>query len=315
MGEVGLNKVRTVERRGQFNSRRDVYLAKDNMPVWWDIAPGDESGFHTNWRIRHVGPVTLIENSTGACVGRRRSAELSDEDGQFICLTVTLQGRLLARQDGRELFLEAGDIYLWDKGNPIFTETFDHATTRTMWVDKTRLLRYLLHSDIGMQKIDRRNPMVPMLHYQLNEIHQVADRLDRLQLSRITNSIVETLSGCLPQAEPQMSSSDTVFQLVVESIENRLDDIDLSIGSLANELNISDRTIRRACSAKSTTFSTMLRERRLDHVRDLLTRPEAPNLSLTNVAIEYGFYDLPHFSREFKRRFGTSPNAFRKGLI
>jgi transcriptional regulator GlxA family with amidase domain len=33
--------------------------------------------------------------------------------------------------------------------------------------------------------------------------------------------------------------------------------------------------------------------------------------SLTDIAIEAGFYDLPHLDKVFRQRFGTSPYAFR----
>jgi len=51
-----------------------------------------------------------------------------------------------------------------------------------------------------------------------------------------------------------------------------------------------------------------VRELRLKRAHALLV---AGKLSLTAVAVESGFYDLPHFDKAFRRRLGTSPRTFR----
>jgi AraC-like DNA-binding protein len=53
-----------------------------------------------------------------------------------------------------------------------------------------------------------------------------------------------------------------------------------------------------------------------DYVRDLrLKRAQelmrASRLSLSAIALEAGFYDLPHFNKAFRHRFGMSPTQFR----
>ena len=54
-----------------------------------------------------------------------------------------------------------------------------------------------------------------------------------------------------------------------------------------------------------------------DYVRDLRLK-EANHLlldsglSTTAVAVEAGFYDLPHFDKNFCQRFDLSPNEFRR---
>lgn len=37
------------------------------------------------------------------------------------------------------------------------------------------------------------------------------------------------------------------------------------------------------------------------------------HLSLTSIAVQCGFYDLPHLNKAFRRRFGVSPYRFRHG--
>ncbi len=59
--------------------------------------------------------------------------------------------------------------------------------------------------------------------------------------------------------------------------------------------------------ATGQPFSHYVRELRLARAKELLT---TTGLSLTEVALEVGFYDLPHFDKVFRRRFGISPTEF-----
>jgi len=57
-----------------------------------------------------------------------------------------------------------------------------------------------------------------------------------------------------------------------------------------------------------TPLRTYIRELRLKRAHALLMHG---TLSLTSVAVESGFYDLPHFDKAFRRFLGISPRAFR----
>jgi AraC family transcriptional regulator len=87
------------------------------------------------------------------------------------------------------------------------------------------------------------------------------------------------------------------------------------------------RTLARAVglspSYLSRTFRTVvgiplrtyLRDRRLDRAQELLQ--DSSGSSLTEVALDAGFYDLPHFDKAFRARFGMPPSEFvrRRQLV
>jgi AraC-like DNA-binding protein len=56
------------------------------------------------------------------------------------------------------------------------------------------------------------------------------------------------------------------------------------------------------------SLRTYVRNLRLQRASDLLL---GSMLSVTAVAVECGFYDLPHLDKAFRRRLGMSPHAFR----
>jgi AraC-like DNA-binding protein len=66
----------------------------------------------------------------------------------------------------------------------------------------------------------------------------------------------------------------------------------------------------------SRTFHAVAGISLRDYVRDLRLRRaqelmRGSRLSLSAIALEAGFYDLPHFNKAFRHRFGMSPTHFR----
>jgi AraC-like DNA-binding protein/CheY-like chemotaxis protein len=66
----------------------------------------------------------------------------------------------------------------------------------------------------------------------------------------------------------------------------------------------------------SHTFHAVVGMPLRDYIRDLRLRRAhelllTSTLPITSIAFEAGFYDLPHFDKAFRQRFGTSPQAYR----
>jgi AraC-like DNA-binding protein len=83
----------------------------------------------------------------------------------------------------------------------------------------------------------------------------------------------------------------------------------VSLGELARIAALSrshlSRTFRGAVGIPLRAY---VRNLRLDRAQQMLAR--SPGTSLTEVALEAGFYDLPHFDKAFRERYGVSPSEF-----
>lgn len=85
----------------------------------------------------------------------------------------------------------------------------------------------------------------------------------------------------------------------------------LSMASIAESLNITERTLRRSLAAAGHTFSA-LRDKTLQRrASDLLRQSE---LSISDIAVEIGFSDLREFRRAFQRWTGMNPSQLRRTL-
>jgi AraC-like DNA-binding protein len=83
----------------------------------------------------------------------------------------------------------------------------------------------------------------------------------------------------------------------------------LTLANLARVLAVSPRQLQRAYEEIGlTTFDAHLRSVRLRNAADLLAHQP---LTVTDVARLVGYRQPSHFVKAFRRRYGTTPGAFR----
>jgi AraC-like DNA-binding protein len=81
-----------------------------------------------------------------------------------------------------------------------------------------------------------------------------------------------------------------------------------SLPALAQELQISPRTLTRKLEAEGCTFSALVEERRCEDAKELLSQPE---LRISDVAIKLGYADAANFTRAFRKWMGLTPSEYR----
>ncbi|UZR27232.1 AraC family transcriptional regulator [Methylococcus mesophilus] len=85
----------------------------------------------------------------------------------------------------------------------------------------------------------------------------------------------------------------------------------LSVDEVARALNISRRYFFDLMDETGESFTEMLNRLRLERARRLLEDPKYLNLGIADIAFDSGFSDISYFYRQFRRRFGEAPGAFR----
>lgn len=107
------------------------------------------------------------------------------------------------------------------------------------------------------------------------------------------------------------STRSCILREILQLIDRDLGDSGLSPQSIANRLSISVRYVHKLFATKGTTCAAYILTRRLDQVRhDLIANPREP---IATLAIRWGFNEVGHFNRVFKRRFGYTPSSVRRG--
>jgi AraC-like DNA-binding protein len=94
-------------------------------------------------------------------------------------------------------------------------------------------------------------------------------------------------------------------------IDGNLANAALSAVSVAATLGVSTGYLQHAFQETGTTVGGYIRLRRLERCRDDLADPLRAGEHVGEIAMRWGFADMPHFSRAFKQQFGLSPRAHR----
>ena len=82
-----------------------------------------------------------------------------------------------------------------------------------------------------------------------------------------------------------------------------------TVAAMANAAHMSRRHFfRQFVKAFGTPPTQFILHKRLDRAAELLTHP---NLRITDAAFDCGFTDSNYFTRQFVKRYGMSPRAFR----
>ncbi|TNC80609.1 MAG: AraC family transcriptional regulator [Oleiphilus sp.] len=81
------------------------------------------------------------------------------------------------------------------------------------------------------------------------------------------------------------------------------------IESVASQLSITSRTLRRKLTREGSSFQQLKDHARRDHAINLFEQRE---LTIADIAVNVGFTEVSTFSRAFKQWTGVSPSTYRK---
>ena len=97
----------------------------------------------------------------------------------------------------------------------------------------------------------------------------------------------------------------------MQFVDSHIEDAALSPAHVARALGISVGYLHRLFQSVEASVSGYIRERRLARCREDLASALHAGEHITEIALRWGFTDLPHFSRAFRLQFGLTPRDYR----
>ena len=89
-------------------------------------------------------------------------------------------------------------------------------------------------------------------------------------------------------------------------MKDHLSDADLSLARISKDQNVSVRTLARLFADIGATPMGWLQSQRLSSAYSAIAEKKVE--SVTEAAFSFGFNDLSHFGRVFKKTYGHAPN-------
>ncbi|MDI3324090.1 helix-turn-helix domain-containing protein [Pontibacterium granulatum] len=164
----------------------------------------------------------------------------------------------------------------------------------------------------------------PFFQEPLNEFIAPIEPTDRVQQRLELNQIYDTLASNASTAARVTQLDSWLMHLLERSVgvsselHKALDWLDNQtlqpITSLSEQINLSQRQLERLfkqwVGISPKHYSRLLR---VNHARSTL-RDASGTLSLTEAALNAGYFDQAHFNREFKQVVGLTPGQYLKCL-
>lgn len=141
----------------------------------------------------------------------------------------------------------------------------------------------------------------------MNDIHKSQAQRKMTDQAMFALGSVKTLDEYLEQAKlPEVYG---IPSRVVEVLRKRIGQSPLGIGNVAEELNLSKRTLQRRLQQQDISFADLRDQVRFHYAVDYLVKQ---HMSIDSISVSLDFSDRTSFTNAFKRWTGLSPSTFRK---
>lgn len=293
----------------QYEAWRDAVSATH---LAWDLPRRSDSRFRGRVRSHRLGEGGIVQCICDPCRGRRGRAEIARTAEPAFGLLYVTGGRERVVQNGREADLAAGSLMLWDSRRPVAFEAPERLSKITLMLPQ-HLLEPALPgaADMVALPFSAAGGAGALLAAHLRVLARQGAGLGETHQGPVLQAGLELLAAALEAAADRGGAGHrrAALDRICSHILAHLDDPELSPERVATALGISTRQLHRIFAESGWTVDRWIWRQRLLRCRQELSRPGREPVS--QIAYRWGFSDAAHFSRAFRRAFGTSPKAFR----
>ena len=289
-----------------------THLTFDVQPT--HRTPADFRGAVTR---RTLGDVTLVDCAASPFRGHRSRAVMSAQredlrHDNVLGFQFIYKGVELVREGDRELALEPGDVILWDGLQPTDVEIIEPFYKRTLLFPRDRVLAACprLGEVNALPSLDGSGPGRLLVRY-MNALVLELPQLEAAAAAAAANAALELLRAAV---EPGLSTGRSAERTAKRAeirryVRAHLQEPGLGPASMARAYAMSLRALHALFEDTDSSVAGLVRDERLARCMEDLRRVNGG--SVTEIAFRWGFSDAAHFSRVFKRAFGSTPSEIR----
>jgi AraC-like DNA-binding protein len=263
----------------------------------------------------HLGRLGVFSVRGTPQVVRRTAPAIAAAPADPLKVCIQVAGTTVVHQSGREVLLQPGQLAIYDTGRPydlrlsgawscsVVTLPRDSLKVADQALDSAMSHAFAAHDGPGAL-------LATLADYALAPSANGDDPC-RMHLGEAGIAMVAGLvdaSGAPDTLDPASSERASVLRYV----RTHLRDADLNHTSVAAAHHMSPRTLNRLFETEDRSVSESIRSMRLEAVRCELEDPRWRRSPVMVVAARWGFRDQGHFTRAFKKQFGTAPGAYRR---
>lgn len=227
------------------------------------------------------------------------------------------KGPALVSQGGRESRIEAGDIFIIDPTRPFYIETGEIETC-SVYIHAAALRSLASELDLATARAIRCDRGVSaLLRSAIEELFTHASSITDDVADDIADALLHLLApvvrSCVSATERCPSRLAAMHrQRIVRFVRENLGDASLDASTIAQGVNLSARHVYQLFENDDKPLMRWVWSERLERCRRDLGQPGLRARSIGEIAFQWGFSNVSHFSRSFKSEFGVTPREFRQ---
>jgi AraC family transcriptional regulator, positive regulator of tynA and feaB len=279
--------------------------------------PRSLARFDAQIEAASLGRLELVRfHSSPVDVSYKPTASSPGED--FLIVHQQVSGALQMEHDSRTVDLVPGDIMVLD---PLLPHAGCFSSLQKVLT--IRVPRREFEARVGnARSVIARvvKPVAPenqLASALLAALPALAGKMGPTSCAMIENHTLDllalSLNKSLSASRPRVSNSKSVILSNVRCVvEARLSDEALSSETVAAEVGLSVRYANQILSHHDTSIARLIQSCRLERCRLALEDPGQAHRTVSEIAYGWGFSDMTHFGRRFKRAYGTPPREYRE---
>ena len=314
MATIPSNVVDTdaVPQRERFDLWRAVLSATHEAQLPDASDPAAFRAFARGW---HLGQSLVVETRvTAQHLSRSPGTIRADQIDHYI-IRLQRRGLWQGDADGRAVEVGAGGVMVLDMARPTVALGTD--------IDNVNLLvpRDMLDAVLApfdLHGLVVQGAMAELLRSHLAVLTASLPQIPLAAAPGIGRATCSLVAACLAPSRDALARAQAPLELarlalIRRYIDRHLASPDLSPETISKALGLSRSTLYAVCEPLGGV-AALIRRRRLDRVRAILTDPRDPR-RISEIAYQHGFVSRAHFSRAFRETFGFSASDVREGAL
>jgi AraC-like DNA-binding protein len=303
-----------------------------------EVAPRDRAGFWADWVDRlfhglksdlygdtdfegrmaslHAGDVVLTRLEANRHRVVRSNALARGTEMAYLKIVAPYVGCAGVEQKGREAWVTPDQWSIYDTtdayavANPVKVEHLIVMLPKERLVERGLSLDPLMARRLGGSGGVARLALETMrsAYRELPTMSVSAARGVGDAITQFVHLSMLELAGHTTAVTQREALRERIKQFVTE----HLGDASLSVDAIALALNCSRRQLYNAFAEEPDGVAGYILRRRLEACRRAFDDRSLDRRSITEVALEFGFSNMAHFSRVFRSHLGMAPSDYRR---